>query len=250
MFADVLLCSHPRSGGRWLRHLVAHYLVVRHALEIEVTPENVFAIVPDHDNESERGYRAFRYARRRGFPRLAVCHRPYTPEYHRSTPIFFLARNAYDVVVSAYHHLTYAKGERTGSMREFLHHPRYGVPSWIDYMNRWAPHLLTHTDASFLAYGRLSADPDGALRQLLEFIDEEPDPVIVSTAVSSSQALRDSRKIRTGQEGNFWDHLQPEEIFDIQEQLQRGLSQSSRDLLRVVGVELDPFPRTGQDEED
>ena len=244
MYADVLICSHPRSGGRWLRFLVAHYLEARHQLGFDLTPQSVFAIIPDHRRDTSRGYPGFRFQDRRRFPLLAVCHELYTPELHRNYPIFFLARNAYDVMVSAYFHLTREKGQYAGTMRDFIHHPRFGLASWIGYMNSWAPQLLAHRDATFLAYAELQRDPATALRRVLEFIDETPDPELVQLAVISGQALRDTRRIRTGQEGNFWDHLQPDDIFDIQEGLQKGLSEFSVALLNRIGVELDPFPRT------
>ncbi len=243
MNADALICSHPRSGGRWLRFLVAHYLAARYRSEFEVSPASVFGVVPDHAIEPTRGYPAYRFRDRRGFPLLAVCHQPFTVDLHRNFPTLLLARNAYDVVVSAYHHLTREKGLYVGSIREFIGHPRLGLGSWIDYMNSWAPTLLTHRDAAFVAYGQLDRDPGAALRAVLDFIDEEPDERIVAEAVASGQALRDSRKIRTGQEGNFWDHLQPEEIFLIQEMTQQRLSEFSTHLLESIGVELDPFPR-------
>jgi hypothetical protein len=224
--------------------MVAHYLEARHRLDFEVTPSTVFAIVPDHHPQATRGYPAFQFGGRRRFPLVAVCHHPFTLELHRHFPTMFLARNAYDVVVSAYFHLAREKGQYAGSIREFIGHPRLGLASWISYMNSWAPSLLTHRDAGFIAYGELDRDPGGALRTVLEFLDEEPEPELVAAAVAKSQSLRDSRKIRTGQEGNFWDHVQPEEIFSIQEAIRSNLSEFGTHLLRSIGVELDPFPRT------
>jgi len=244
MHADALICSHPRSGGRWLRFLVAHYLEARHRLAFDVAPDTVFAVVPDHNQEARRGYPAYRFAKRRGFPLLAVCHQPFTWELHRSSSVLFLARNAYDVVVSAYAHLTQEKGQYAGSMREFIENPRVGLASWIEYTNSWSPKLLTHRDASFVAYGQLQQDPGMALRKVLAFIDESPDPELIQLAVASGQSLRDSRRIRTGQEGNFWDHLQPEDIFLIQEKIESGLSEFSVALMDAIGVEVAPFPRT------
>lgn len=244
MHADVLICSHPRSGGRWLRFMVAHYLAERHQPGVQVTPADVFAIVPDHVVESNRGYRAFRFHDRRGFPLLAVCHQPYTVDLHRNYPVIFLARNAYDVMVSAYFHLAREKRTYVGTFAEFVRHPRFGLDSWIEYMNRWTPELLRHRDAAFVSYGLLRSDPGAALRKVLQFVDEEPEPRLVTAAVENSQALRDSRAIRTGQEGNFWDHLQPEEIFFIQEKVQEGLTDLATRLLEGIGVEIDPFPRS------
>lgn len=243
MNADVLICSHPRSGGRWLRYLVAHYLAARHELETAVTPASVFGVIPDHHEESTRGYPAFRFTGRRGLPLVAVCHQPYAWELHRSYPIVFLARNAYDVVVSGYHHLTQQKGEYAGSMRDFIEHPNWGLPAWIAYMNSWSARLLTHRDSTAISYGELDRNPAAALEKVLHFLDQDAEPELVGAAVASASALRSDRKIRTGQEGNFWDHLQPEEIFDVQERLQKDLSEFSVHLLRSTGVEVDPFPR-------
>ena len=198
MSADSLICSHPRSGGRWLRYLLAHYLSARHQLDWDVTPDSVFAIVPDHLEESPRGYPAFRFGPRRGVPLVAVCHQPYGWEFHRSLPTVFLARNPYDVVVSAYFHLTREKGAYAGSMRDFLEHPRFGLVSWISYMNSWAPRLVTHRDALFIAYRELDTDAGAALTRLLRFLDDSPDEKLVQRAVDSAATLRRSRQIRTG----------------------------------------------------
>lgn len=243
MHADILLCSHPRSGGRWLRYLLAHYLAARHELGVEVTPRTVFSIVPDHVQEGPRGYRAFAFAGRRGLPLAAVCHQPYAWELHRGFPLVFLARNAYDVLVSAYVYYTQEKPEYAGSMRDFIRHPRLGLNGWIEYINGWAPVLLTHRDSVRLSYAELDRDPAAALERVLRFLNQAPDPARVQAAVQSANAMRSARGIRTGQEGNFWDHLQPDEIFDIQDQVDRGLSKHAIPLLQSMGIELDPFPR-------
>lgn len=243
MNADALICSHPRSGGRWLRYLLAHYLAARHELGVEVTPATVFSLVPDHHDEPSRGYPAFRFRGRPALPVAAVCHQPFSWELHRGHPVVFLARNAYDVTVSAYYHLAREKGEYAGPMRDFLRHPKLGLPSWIAYMNSWAPKLLTHRDAVLVSYRELDADPGRALRRVLDFLGDDPDPALVRAAVESGDELRRGRGIRTGQEGNFWDHLQPDDIFDIQEVLHRDLSEFALHLLESFGVEADPFPR-------
>lgn len=243
MSADALICSHPRSGGRWLRYLIAHYLAAHHRLGLEVTPREVFAVVPDHHDDHARGYPVYRFLGRADVPLVAVCHQPYSWQLHRGYPVVFLGRNAYDVMVSAYSHLTQQKGEYAGPMREFIRHPRLGMPAWLEYVNGWAPKLLTHRDALLLSYRDLNADPGGTLRRVLAFLNHAPDPALVEAAVESGNRLRSGRGIRTGQEGNFWDHLQPDEIFDIQEEVSRGLSEFSVCLLEKMGVEVDPFPR-------
>ena len=243
MPADALICSHPRSGGRWLRYLIAHYLTAHHRLGREMSPQGVFAVIPDHHDEASRGYPAYRFGERREVPLVAVCHQPYTWELHRGYPVVFLGRNAYDVMVSAFSHLAREKAEYAGTMREFIRHPRLGLPAWIDYVNDWAPRLLIHRDALLLSYRDLNADPGATLGRVLEFLNHYPDPVLVRDAVDAANRLRSGRGIRTGQEGNFWDHLQPDEIFDIQEEVGRDLNQFAVHLLDEMGVEADPFPR-------
>ena len=104
----------------WLRYLIAHYLEAHHRLGLEVTPQAVFAVVPDHHEEASRGYPAYRFMDRREVPLVAVCHQPYAWELHRGYPLVFLGRNAYDVMVSAYFHLSREKAEYAGTMREFI----------------------------------------------------------------------------------------------------------------------------------
>src|SRR5690606_14226050 len=108
------------------------------------------------------------------------------------------------------------------------------------------PRLVVHRDATFLPYAKLDGDTAAALELVLGFLDHSPEPHLVASAVASAGALRDTRQIRTGQEGNFWDHLQPEAIFDIQERARRELSEVAAHLLGSMGVEIDPFPRTGE----
>jgi hypothetical protein len=244
MHADILLCSHPRSGGRWLRYLLAHYLAAHYRLRVEVTPRTVFSVVPDHVQEGPRGYRAFEFPGTHGLPLAAVCHQPYSWELHRGFPLVFLARNAYDVLVSAYVYYTQEKPEYTGSMHDFIRHPRLGLGGWMEYVNGWAPALLTHRDSVRLSYRELDTDPAAALERVLVFLNQTPDAALVQAAVQSANQMRNARGIRTGQEGNFWDQLQPYDIFDIQDQLERGLSNHAVHLLQSMGVELDPFPRT------
>lgn len=244
MHADALLCSHPRSGGRWLRYLSAHSLAAHHQLGCEVTPQSVFTVVPDHQEEPARGYPAFAFRDRSELPLIAVCHQPFSGALHRGYPTVFLARNAYDVVVSAYFHLTQEKGQYKGALRDFIHHPKQGLPAWIDYINGWAPKLLSHRDTVLISYSELSGDPARALGRVLAFLDQNVDSAYVDAAVQSAHALRSARGIRTGQEGNFWDHLQPEEIFEIQTLVRHDLSEFGVHLLESMGVEIDPFPRS------
>lgn len=244
MNADALICSHPRSGGRWLRFLLAHYLSARHSLQLVVTPETVFNVVPDHEPGASRGYGAFRFEQRRGLPLVGVCHQNFDWSLHRGYPTIFLLRNAYDVMVSAYFHLAQQKGRFSGSMADFIAHPVYGLQGWIEYINAWSPHFLVHRDAMAISYGELDRDPNMALRRILAFLDQPPAKNLVDAAVIRGAAFRSSRKIRTGQEGNFWDHLHPEDIFQIQGRLHEELSEFSIALLRSTGVEIDPFPRT------
>ena len=243
MYADTLICSHPRSGGRWLRYLLAHYLAEQHRLDVEVTPQTVFAVIPDHHDEWTRGYPAFQFRDRRDLPLIAACHQPFSSEFHRAYPVIFLARNAYDVAVSAFFYFTREKTEYTGTIRDFVRHPKLGVPAWVEYMNSWAPKLLTHRDCALVSYRELNSDPARALSRVLEFLHQTPDPVLVHSAVESGNAFRSARGIRTGQEGNFWDHLDPESIFDIQEIVHRDLSEHGAQVLGSIGVEMDPFPR-------
>ena len=200
-------------------------------------------MVPDHNEDRSRGYPAYRFRSRVDIPLLAVCHQPYSWELHRGYPVVFLGRNAYDVMVSGFHHLAVQRGEYAGPMRDFIRHPRTGLPAWIDYFNEWAPRLLTHRDAILISYRDLASDTADTLTRILRFLNHEPVPDLVSESVAAADRLRSGRGIRTGQEGNFWDHLQPDEIFEIQEQLSRGLSEFSVCLLQRMGVEADPFPR-------
>ena len=227
-----------------MRFLLAHYLSARHSLGLVVTPETVFNVVPDHEPGSGRGYGAFRFEQRRGLPLVGVCHQPFDWSLHRGFPTIFLLRNAYDVMVSAYFHLAQQKGHFSGTIPDFIAHPVYGLQGWIDYINSWSPHFLVHRDAMALSYGELDRDPPAALHRVLAFLDQPPSEELVDGAVRRGAAFRSSRKIRTGQEGNFWDHLQPDDIFHIQGRLHEELSEFSLALLKSTGVEIDPFPRT------
>ncbi len=225
---------------------MAHYFATRYELVTELSADDVFSIVPDHTDDPDRGYPAYAFRSRRDVPLVAVCHQPYRRRLHAAQPLVFLARNAYDVSVSAYYYAAARQGRRE-RIREFLEQPRGALSAWITYMNEWAPHLLTHRDAAFVSYGRLQNDAGAALLTILDFLDVEPDPATIHASVAAAAALRQTRRILTGQEGTFWDHLQPEDIFLVQERVRLGLSAPARHLLESMGVELDPFPREHPD---
>lgn len=229
-----------------MRFLIAHYFAARHDLIDELGAEEVFSIVPDHSDDPERGYPAYLHRSRREVPLVAVCHQPFRRRLHTAQPLVFLARNPYDVSVSAYYYAA-ERAEQPGRIHDFLDQPRGALAAWSAYMNGWAPPLLTHRDAMFVSYRQLNADPGAVLESILHFLDVDPDPRIMQASVAAADALRQTRRIRTGQEGTFWDHLQPEDIFLIQERVRQGLSEPARHLLNAIGVELDPFPRENPD---
>ena len=138
-------------------------------------------------------------------------------------PLAFLARNAYDVVVSAYVYYTQEKPEYAGSMREFIRHPAAGA-GHVDRVREQLGAHAAHAPRLHAAFLRRAgcAIPRRRWSACWSSWTTRPIPRWCGPRRRAPSELRSARGIRTGQEGNFWDHLQPDEIFDIQERVDRG----------------------------
>lgn len=77
-------------------------------------------------------------------------------------------------------------------LAEFLHHPRIGLPAFLDLYARLADLLDRHPRCLLLRFEDLRSDPAGSVRGLLTFLGEpvEVDAIARTVAFASLDSLR------------------------------------------------------------
>jgi hypothetical protein len=188
---DVFLVSYPRSGNTWTRFLIGNLL---HP-EQPVTFANIESIIP------EIYFNPDRILRRRSRPRLLKSHESFQPLYKH---LIYITRDPRDVAVSFYHHHIKAGNLPDGyPIDKYV--PRFvtgefdsAFGSWGDNVQSWLALRGDNPDFLLLQYEKMKADPEGALRQIGNFLaarsfphlDLSPQAICRAVELSSSDRMR------------------------------------------------------------
>jgi hypothetical protein len=181
--ANVVFIRHPKTGGTWLRVMLAMLYTLKYGTSIR---------------------RVFRsdelYLQNQALPRYLLTHgcaaweslvaEAFTNQYRAldDKRILFLARHPADVAVSWYvqYHkrerafrremLELACGEtrdpRTFSQWEFITHESLGLPAIIEYHNFWARMLASRDNALIVRYEDLLSAPEQTLTRIGQHLGE------------------------------------------------------------------------------
>jgi hypothetical protein len=182
---DLLIIGHPKSGNTWLKVMLSRLYQVRHNLPA--------SLIVTSDELARR---------HSGIPRITATNGHYSYEGAvgaalepdasdsplRDKPILLLARHPCDIAVSWYFQFTKrqsaAKQElinawidhpidrRTIGMWDFVRYSDIGLPSLVDYLNRWERNLAHLPRALMVRYEDLRAEPARALRRITELMGE------------------------------------------------------------------------------
>jgi hypothetical protein len=198
--ADVLFASHAKSGRTWLRVMISRIYHLRLG-----TPERELI---DQDNLKRLDARVPAIfftsdyneppALRRALPALA-----------RAAPrLVVMVRDPRDVAVSYYMHHTKRSTpqvhRRLGMpddlaaipLADFVLDPRFGVPSVVEFTNRWLALAAAHPRALTLSYETLRAAPAADLDRVMRFLGLEPSPAELAHAIgfAAFDALKEKER--------------------------------------------------------
>lgn len=180
---DVLLASFPKSGNTFLRFLLANVELglagddrIVHFKEINTSFKDVY-------ETGETG--SYEY---KTLPRMVKTHMPrqYCPVGKRRSVL--LIRHPGDVMVS-YHKYRAAhkhNARRDQSLSEFIRHPDYGLPGWVEHTLSWR-----HKNTIAISYERLNTDTFNTLMEVFSKLNVTiRDSRIVQEAVEKSKFKR------------------------------------------------------------
>jgi hypothetical protein len=258
--ANLLMIAHPKSGNTWLKVMLSRLYQVRFKL-----PDNLL-------NKSDE------YSRKHPeIPRLAASNGYYSYEgvigddlnvdnpdsSLRDKPIVLIARNPIDIAVSWYfqftkrqsvqkqelinHFIEHPIDRKTISMWDFVRHSDIGLPSLIEFLNRWERNLANCPNSIIIRYEDLRAQPAETLTKITELMGESFSVEEIQQAVDygsfenqrklesngffkqGGMTLRnpkdtESFKTRRGKVGGYADYFSPEQVQELEELMMSNLS--------------------------
>lgn len=250
--ADAVIVSFGKSGRTWLRVMLSRFYQVKHGL-------------------GERHLIGFDnlHAKNRHIPRVFFTHDNYLKDYtgHADTKedyydkkVVLLIRNPADVAVSQYFQWKYrmrpAKKlindypDADIPLYEFVMRPKAGLPKVIEFMNGWARELPRLKHLLVVRYEDMRANPEEALRRIVEFIGTPGTPAEIAEAVrfASVENMRTLEQKRV-----FWlsggrmvakDRKNPN-TFKVRRAKVGGYredfsDEQTRKIDEVIGTNLDP----------
>ena len=257
---DLLIIGHPKSGNTWLKVMLSRLYQVRHGLpaSLIVTSDELARRHPGIPRiTATNGHYSYEGA----VGAALVAGAPDHPLRHK--PILLLARNPLDIAVSWYfqftrrqsahkqelinHAIAHPIDRRTIGMWDFVRHSDIGLPSLIDYLNRWERNLAGLERGLMLRYEDLRAEPARALRRVTallgeSFRDEEIEEAVSFGSFDNLRALEskgffrqggltlrtpndpESFKVRRAKVGGYRDYFTAEQVAELEALVAERLS--------------------------
>ena len=260
--ADVLIVGHPKSGTTWLRAMLSHLYQQRYGL-----PQATLIKSDELSNLDAR------------VPTFLITNGHYSYEAVigdalssrqtaaplRTKRVVLLARHPCDIAVSWYFQFTKrisapkrelinATLERpidyqSVPMWDFVMQSEIGLPSIIEFLNRWERSLANVDRSLIVRYEDFRAKPVEALRLLLSFLDEDFSEAEIQSAVEfgSFENLRtlesagffrrgglsrrdpadpETAKVRRGKVHGYRDYFTPEQVTQMETLVATRLSRA------------------------
>jgi hypothetical protein len=185
--SDLYLVSYPKSGSTWLAFMLGNVNLLMSGVDRRTTFFGLHDVIPDihisrHIPEPSASFPGFR---------MIKCHSFYNPKYHK---VILLVRNPVDVMASYYKYMV-EQGLYSGTIRELVDHPSFGIAAWNAHTASWLDGA--HADFSYcslclIKYEQIRADPAAVLRELYSHMGFDLPEKIIATAVerASFAAMR------------------------------------------------------------
>ena len=244
--SGVVLISHSKCGRTWLLTMLSRYFHARYGTPADqlIDGDNFHKIdvrIPSLFYTSGWGVETFA-----DFEDVLARKR-----------VIFLYRDPRDVVVSWFHHLSSRRkafgrpssfqGQRipdklTGAVAL----EPFWLPGVVGYMNKWLQQCQKLPHHYFISYESIKADPEGALRGLLTFMQLDVDAASLAEAVSFGRFENMSKleregffaggrlgggdpvdpnsfKVRRGSVGGYRGHFSSDEIVQLDDYVRSHL---------------------------
>jgi hypothetical protein len=251
------VCSHPKSGRTWMRFALARYLTAIHGIDVEVSLQTLWTILPNYDGGKHvagRDMTAYEYGDRDDVPLILFSHLDFDPRLFEGVPVAFLIRDPYDVVVSNYFQKSRVERTFAGEMADFVRDPDVGIRNTVRYWNTWAEQLRANGDLT-LTYESLRAEPVEGFRRIVRHLGLQDDPEAAAEAIEYASIdnmrrieLRDgivnldydqsdpeALRVRRAVIGGYRDYLSDEDVEFIRVTCEDELTPAAKTLLAEHG---------------
>lgn len=234
--ADVVFASHAKSGRTWLRVMMSQVWHLTRG-----TPERAL-LEFDNFHRLDAAIPSVFFTSDYNEPERLRAKLPAIVARKR---LMLMIRDPRDVAVSYYFHHSKRSHPRVRArlglpadlgkldIAEFVMSDAGGLPSVIDFTNRWMASFHSHPDACLIRYEDLRSNPVGELDRVMRFLGEAASPEQIQAAVefASFERLKekertrffeserlhardsddpDSFKVRRGKVGGYRDYFPPE----------------------------------------
>ena len=261
--AGLLIIGHPKSGNTWLKAMISRLYQVRHGYpesaligsdELHRKNPAIPVLAASNGYYSYEGVIGKLLDARSPDPQLAA------------KPAVVLVRDPRDIAVSWYfqftqrqsrtkqelinHFIEHPIDRRTVQMWEFVRYSDIGLPSLIEYLNTWERNLAGLERGVLVRYEDLRTDPQPWLTKIVRCMGEDfsDDEIGEAVRFGSFDNLRqlesqgtfrgaggmtrqrgdrpEARKVRRAKVGGYRDYFEPEQIAELDELVEKGLSPS------------------------
>jgi len=251
------LCSFQKSGRTWVRYFLANYINIYYKLNIDIDMYTVYDLIPAYNykllNEfgrlSERSYA--------DIPLILSSHTTYKKHLYYKTPIIFVIRSVYDVMVSYYYHKKKHRSMFEGDISTFIRSNVYGIRHLVNYINSWSKYLVS-SRALIVSYEGMHFDTKNSFRKIVSFLDVPVDENVLALAINNSTFTNmqkteldsgvpghsynlddvNARRMRSGVVGDYVNHLSGDDIEYIRNYCSDNLSDNSKNIYGSTEIEL------------
>jgi hypothetical protein len=168
-----------------------------------------------------------------------------------------MLRGIEDTLVSQYFQMTNRLKVFSGDLSKFIQHPEYGLARLIQYLNGWAPFILS-SKSSVISYEQMHSSLLPTMEKIIQFIGLGVDYAALETAIqaSSFDSMRrmelndgfpnpglsldksdtDALRARKGKARNYVEYMDGKDIAYIKATCSRLLTSATRNLLGTVNL--------------
>lgn len=165
--------SHPGSGRTWLVAMLGKALALHYGLTV---PRCGWLLAPRMLHQHLDPRVPLVYLSHDGYPHLSTVESIYRDKSRfAGADVVLMARDPRDTLVSCY--FKFARRWRiievprfTGTLSQFLRHPKHGLPGIIAYLNNWSGQARVPRSFTLVRYEDLHVTTPRQLRRVLEAV--------------------------------------------------------------------------------
>jgi hypothetical protein len=251
------LCSFQKSGRTWVRYFLANYINIYYGLNIAIDMHTVYDVVPAYDykllNKTLQLIEKFDS----DIPLVLSSHTVYKKHLYSKTPIIFVVRSVYDIMVSYYYHKKKHRSEFNGDISTFIRSNGYGMVHFVNYINSWSKYLASSV-ALIVSYEDMHFDTKNTFSKIISFLNIPMDENLLILAIEKSTFTNmqksevnsgipghsynlddvNARRMRSGVVGDYINHLSSDDIEYIRNYCVANFTENSKKIYKDSRITL------------